>query len=61
MEAAKKSLSILDEIKLESKLLSEKLKQHNVSFKGHQSDWGHVGNLNYVLYKLKNLSQFLNV
>jgi hypothetical protein len=61
METTKKYLSILNEIKKESKLLSDKLKKHNVSFKGHQSDWGYVGDLNNVLEKLKELNLFLNV
>ncbi len=61
METAKKYSSKLDEIKKESKLLSEKLKKHRVSFKGHQSNWGYVGDLNSVLDKLRNLNSFLNV
>lgn len=61
METVKKYLSILDEIKKESKLLSKNLKKHNISFNGHQSDWGYVGDLSHILGKLKELNQFLSV
>lgn len=40
-------------------ILKEKLKKHKSKFKNNPTNWGYVGDLEFVLNKLIEINQFL--
>ncbi len=47
------------QLKNELALLSKKIKMHEKKFKTNPTNWGFVGDLGFVLEKIKEVNQFL--
>lgn len=59
METIKRYNKHQEEIKSKIDLLTEKLKQHKTQFENNTSNWGFVGDIEYVSNNLDEILKFL--
>ncbi len=59
METIKKYNNHQKEISTKIDLLVEKLKKHNSKFENNQSNWGYVGDIDFVSKKLDEILEFI--
>lgn len=61
METIKRYNKHQEEIKSKIDLLTEKLKKHKTQFENNTSNWGFVGDIEYINNYINEIINFINV
>ncbi len=59
METIKRYKQHQLEINTKIDLLKDKLKKHNIEFEENNSNWGYIGDIDYINNKLNEILEFL--